>query len=89
MKIQKYVIRLGECISIEMYGQSLDYINCLRCEHGLNIKANIGSSTFMNQCDLLFFFGLSFRFNPAILLYIESIPIAPATPALMIGILSM
>ena len=78
MKIQKCMIRLGECVSIEMYSQSLGYINCLRCERGPNIKANIGSLTLMNQCDLLFFFGLSFRFNPAILLYIESIPIISA-----------
>ena len=60
MKIQKCMIRLGECISIEMYSQSLDYINCLWCEHGLNIKANIGSSTLMNQCDLLFFLAFLF-----------------------------
>jgi hypothetical protein len=38
----------------------------------------------MNQCDLLFFFGQYY-----ILLYIESIPIAPARPALTIGTLNV
>ena len=41
----------------------------------------------MNQCDLLIFFGLSFHFNPAILLYIESIPITPVSTVSVLNVL--